>query len=62
MLNCTLQVRSDFKQDPQVFEGLHTLNNIAFKHNLLAWINWIEHHDFYFFRVHHKSTFNTKLL
>jgi len=59
MFHCTIQVRGGLEQDPQVFEGLHTLNNVTFKHKLLAWVNRIEHHDFCFFHVHYESTFNT---
>jgi hypothetical protein len=43
MFHCTIQVRGGFEQDPQVFEGLHMLNNITFKHKLLAWVNGVEH-------------------
>jgi hypothetical protein len=49
MFHCTIQVRSGLEEDPQVFEGLHKLNNVTFKHKLLAWVNKIECHDFCFF-------------
>jgi hypothetical protein len=49
MFHCTIQVRSGLEQDPQVFEGLHTFNNVTFKHKLLAWVSKIERHDFCFF-------------
>jgi len=62
MFHCTIQVWGGLKQDPQVFEGLHTLNNVTFKHKLLAWVNKIKHHDFCFFHVHYKSVFSTELL
>jgi len=62
MLHYIVQVRSGLEHDPQVLEGLHMINNITFKHNLLAWVNKIKHHDFCFFHVHYKSTFSTKLL
>jgi hypothetical protein len=61
MFHCTVQVRGGLEQDPQVFEGLYMFNNVTFKHKFLAWVNIIEHHDFYFFYVHDKPTFNTKL-
>jgi hypothetical protein len=51
MFHCTIQVRGGFEQDPQLFEGLHTLNNVTFKHKLLAWVNKIKHHDFCFFHT-----------
>jgi hypothetical protein len=62
MFHCTIQVQGGLEQDPQIFEGLHTFNNITFKHKFLAWVNRIEHHDFSFFHVHYKSTFNIELL
>jgi hypothetical protein len=62
MFHYTVQVRGGFEQDSQVFEGLHTLNNVTFKHKLLAWVNRIEHHDFCFFHVYYKSTFSIELL
>jgi hypothetical protein len=37
MFHYTIQVRSGLEQDPQVFENLQTLNNVTFKHKLLAW-------------------------
>jgi hypothetical protein len=46
----TTLVWGGFEQDPQIFEGLHTFNNFTFKHKLLAWVNKIEHHDFFFSR------------
>jgi len=52
MFHYTMQVRGGLEQDPQVFEGFHTLNSITFKHKLLAWVDIIEHHDIYFFHVH----------
>jgi hypothetical protein len=62
MLHYTVKVRGDLEQDPQVFEGLHMLNRITFKHKLLAWVSKIEHHDFFFFQVHYKSTFVATLI
>jgi hypothetical protein len=62
LFHYTVQVWGGLEQDPQVFEGLHTLNNITFKYKLLAWVNKVEHHDFYFFHIHNKPKFNTKLL
>jgi hypothetical protein len=62
MFHYTIHVRGGLEQDPQVFEELHMFNNVTFKHKLLAWLNRIEHHDFCFFHIHCKSTFNTKLL
>jgi hypothetical protein len=62
MFHNTVQVWGSLEQDPQVFEGLHTLNNVTFKQKLLAWVNKIEHHDFYFFHIHYKCTVSTKLL
>jgi hypothetical protein len=49
MFHYIVQVQGGFKQDPQVFEGLHTFNRVTFKHKLLAWVNKVEHHDFFFF-------------
>jgi hypothetical protein len=57
MFHSIVQVRGGLEQDPQVFEGLHTLNNITFKHKPLAWVSRIEHHDFCFFHIHCKSMF-----
>ncbi len=48
MFHYTIQVRGGLEQDPQVFEGLNTLNNITFKHKLLAWVSIIEHVTFVF--------------
>jgi hypothetical protein len=48
MFHYTIQVRGGLEQDPQVFEGLHMLNKVTFKHKLLAWVSIIEHHDFFF--------------
>ncbi len=62
MFHSTVQVRGGLKQDPHIFEGLHMLNSVTFKHKLLAWVNRVEHHDFCFFHIHRKPTFNTKLL
>jgi len=62
MFHYTIQVQGGFEQDPQVFESLHTLNSVIFKHKLLAWINKVEHHDFCFFHIHDKPMFNTELL
>jgi hypothetical protein len=60
MFHCTVQVRGGLKQDPQVFEGLHTLNNVTFTHKLLAWVNKIKHHDSFFltFTISPRSTQN----
>jgi len=55
MLHYIVQVRGGHEQDPEVFEGLHTFNNVTFKHKLLAWVSRIEHHDFCFFHVHRKA-------
>jgi hypothetical protein len=62
MFHCTVQVRGGLKQDPQIFESLHTLNNITFKHKLLVWVHRIEHHDFCFLHVHGKPTFSIELM
>jgi hypothetical protein len=62
MFHCPVQVQGGLQQDPQVFEGLHTFNNVPFEHKLLAWVSRVEHHDFCFFHVHCKSTFITELL
>jgi hypothetical protein len=51
LLVTAIQVRGGFEQDPQVFEGVHTFNNVTFKQKLLTWVNEIEHHDFCFFHV-----------
>jgi len=59
MFHCIVQVQGGLEQDPQVFENLYMLNIVTFKHKLLAWVSRIEHHDFCFFHVHYKSTFNT---
>jgi hypothetical protein len=62
MFHCIIHVQGGVEEDPHVFESLHTLNKITFEHKLLTWVNEIEHHDFCFFLVHCKSTFNTELL
>jgi hypothetical protein len=62
MFHYIVQVWCGLEQDPQVFEGLHMLNNVTLEHKLLAWVSRIEHHDFCFFHVHYKSTFNIELL
>jgi len=62
MFHYIVQVRGGLEQDPQIFEGLHTLNNITFKHKLLTWVSKIEHRDFCFFHIRYKSTFSTELL
>jgi hypothetical protein len=61
-LHYTIQVSGGLEQDPQVFEGLHMLNSVTFKQKLLAWVSKIEHHDFCFYHVNRKLTFNIKLL
>jgi hypothetical protein len=40
MFHYIVQVWGRFKQDPQVFESLHTVNNVTFKQKLLAWVSW----------------------
>ncbi len=62
MFHCTIQVQGGLEQDLQVVESLYKLNNVTFKHKLLAWVSRIEHHNFCFFHVHYKSMFSTKLL
>ncbi len=49
MFHYTIQVWGGLEQDPKVFKGLHTLNNVTFEHKFLAWVSRIKHHDFCFF-------------